>query len=205
MSEQVSSWVLHLADGDEEIARKIWNEYFGRLVRLARRKLDGMPLRDLDEEDVALSAMNSFYHGMVQQKFGNVKNREDLWKLLVTITARKATAKLRRHYAQKRGGGSIRGESVFGQQEELNRNGIGNVLGTEPTPELALAVVENCQILLDKLGDETLRQIALLTLEGHRTEEIAVKLGCVRRTVERKIERIREIWSEENPSITHSH
>jgi DNA-directed RNA polymerase specialized sigma24 family protein len=205
MSEQVSSWVLPLADGDEEIARKIWNEYFGRLVRLARRKLDGMPLRDVDEEDVALSAMNSFYHGMVQQKFGNVKNREDLWKLLVTITARKATAKLRRHYAQKRGGGSIRGESVFGQKEELNRNGIGNVLGTEPTPELALAVVENCQILLDKLGDETLRQIALLTLEGHRTEEIAVKLGCVRRTVERKIERIREIWSEENPSNSHSH
>ncbi|MDR0706037.1 MAG: hypothetical protein LBF88_13775 [Planctomycetaceae bacterium] len=198
MSEQVSNWILHLADGDEEIARKIWNEYFGRLVRLARRKLDGMPLRDVDEEDVALSAMNSFYHGMAQQKFGNVKNREDLWKLLVTITARKATAKLRRHYAQKRGGGSIRGESVFGQKDELNRNGIGNVLGTEPTPELALAVVENCQRLLDKLGDETLRQIALLTLEGHRTEEIAIKLGCVRRTVERKIERIREIWSQEN-------
>lgn len=197
MSEQVSSWVLHLADGNEEIASKIWDEFFGKLVRLARRKLDGMPLRDVDEEDVALSAMNSFYHGMTQQKFGNIKNREDLWKLLVTITARKATAKLRRHYARKRGGGSIRGESVFGQTDEMNRNGIGNVLGTEPTPELALAVVENCQILLDKLGDETLQQIALMTLEGHRTEEIAVKLGCVRRTVERKIERIREIWSEE--------
>ncbi|MDR2440048.1 MAG: hypothetical protein LBE12_11870 [Planctomycetaceae bacterium] len=202
MSEQVSNWVLHLADGNEEAANKIWNEYFGRLVRLARRKLDGMPLRDVDEEDVALSAMNSFYHGMTLQKFGNIKNREDLWKLLVTITARKATAKLRRHYARKRGGGGIRGESVFGQKEELNRDGIGNVLGTEPTPELALAVAENCQILLDKLGDETLRQIALMTLEGHRTEEIAVKLGCVRRTIERKIERIREIWSEENPANT---
>ncbi|MDR2116036.1 MAG: hypothetical protein LBP87_06620 [Planctomycetaceae bacterium] len=202
MSEQVSNWVLHLADGNEEIARQIWDEYFGRLVRLARRKLDGMPLRDVDEEDVALSAMNSFYHGMIQQKFGNIKNREDLWKLLVTITARKAAAKLRRHYARKRGGGGIRGESVFGQKDEPNRNGIGNVLGTEPTPELALAVAENCQILLDKLGDKTLRQIALMTLEGHRTEEIAVKLGCVRRTVERKIERIREIWSEENPANT---
>lgn len=197
MSEQVSSWILHLADGNEEVASKIWDEYFGKLVRLARRKLDGMPLRDVDEEDVALSAMNSFYHGMIQQKFGNIKNREDLWKLLVTITARKATAKLRRHYARKRGGGGIRGESVFGRADETNRNGIGNVLGAEPTPELALAVVENCQILLDKLGDETLKQIALMTLEGHRTEEIAVKLGCVRRTVERKIERIRQIWSED--------
>ena len=195
--EEVSSWVLHLANGDEEISRQIWNEYFGKLVRLARRKLDGMPLRDVDEEDVALSAMNSFYQGMTKQKFDHLKNREDLWKLLVTITARKATAKLRRHFAQKRGGGGIRGESVFQKRDSFGGRdeGIGNILGHEPTPELATGVAENCQLLLDQLGDETLRQIALMTLEGHRTEEIAVHLGCVRRTVERKLERIREIWS----------
>lgn len=197
--EEVSSWVLHLANGNEEVSRKIWDEYFGKLVRLARRKLDGMPLRDVDEEDVALSAMNSFYQGMTQKKFENLKNREDLWKLLVTITARKATAKLRRHYAQKRGGGGIRGESVFQHDNNLfdgRDAGIGNVLGTEPTPELAMDVAENCQEMLDKLGDETLRTIALMTLEGYRTEEIASHLGCVRRTVERKLERIREIWGQ---------
>ncbi len=192
--EEVSRWVLHLADGDEDAANEVWNEYFGKLVRLARRKLDGMPLRDVDEEDVALSAMNSFYRGMAQQRFDTLKNREDLWKLLVTITARKASAKLRRHYAQKRGGGGIRGESVFQQDDDSMRDGIGNVLGREPTPELALGVAENCQVLLDKLGDDMLRQIALMTLEGYRTEEIASKLGCVRRTVERKLERIRETW-----------
>lgn len=199
MPEEVSSWLLHLAEGDEETSQKIWDEYFGKLVRLARRKLDGMPLRDVDEEDVALSAMNSFYQGMNRRKFDNLKNKEDLWKLLVTITARKATAKLRRHYAQKRGGGGIRGESVFRKNDNVadgREDGIGNVLGSEPTPELALGVAENCQALLDRLGDDTLRQIALMTLEGHRTEEIAVHLGCVRRTVERKLERIREIWSE---------
>jgi DNA-directed RNA polymerase specialized sigma24 family protein len=196
MSEAVSSWVLHLADGNEEAAREIWNEYFGKLVRFARRKLDGMPSRDADEEDVAISAMNSFYRGMTRQKFENLKNKEDLWKLLITITARKVTARRRKHYAQKRGGGWVRGESVFGvQDDDRNRNGIGNVLGSEPTPEFALSVAENCQILLDKLGDNTLQQIALLTLEGYRTEEIAAKLDCVRRTIERKLERIREIWA----------
>lgn len=200
MSEEVSSWVLHLADGDEETANKLWNEYFGKLVRLARRKLEGMPLRELDEEDVALSAMHSFYRGMAGNKFETLRNRDDLWKILVTITARKATAKLRRHYAQKRGGGGVRGESVFERSDGASDgrgDGIGNVLGSEPTPELALAVAEDCQGLLDQLQDETLRQIALMTLEGYRTEEIAVKLGCVRRTVERKLERIREIWANE--------
>ena len=197
--EEVTQWIIHLAGGDQTAAENIWNEYFGKLVRLARRKLDGMPLRDADEEDVALSAMNSFYMGVVKGEFGALHNRTDLWKLLVTITARKAVARLRRHFAKKRGGGSVRGESIFLQNEndDLRNDGIGNILGNEPTPEFAMGVAENCQRLLDRLGDETLKQIALLTLEGYRTGEIAVKLNCVRRTVERKLERIREIWAED--------
>ena len=193
MSEIISQWLLHLAEGDAEVTQKIWNDYFGKLVRLARRKLEGIPNRDADEEDVALSAMNSFYQGLAKHHFDKIHNRDDLWKLLVTITVRKATARRRTYFAQKRGGGRVRGESIFGQQED-EQGGLDCVLGTEPTPELAAGVAENCRQMLDQLQDETLRQIALWTLEGYRTEEIAEKLGCVRRTVERKLERIREIW-----------
>jgi len=193
MSEMISQWLLHLAEGDNDAAQSIWNDYFGKLVNLARRKLGGIPNRDYDEEDVAISAMNSFYRGMAQHKFGHVHNRDDLWKLLVTITVRKATARRRSYFAQKRGGGRVRGESIFGYQED-EQGGLACVLGTEPTPELAADVAENCRQMLDQLQDETLRQVALWILEGYRTEEIATKLGCVRRTVERKLERIREIW-----------
>ena len=196
MSEIVSQWVLHLAEGDADAAEKIWNDYFGKLVRLAKRKLEGIPNRDADEEDAAISAMNSFYHGLAQRKFDHLHNRDDLWKLLVTITARKATARRRAYFAQKRGGGKVRGESVFVYQE-ARQDGLAQVLGTEPTPELALEVTENCRLLLDQLQDETLRQVALWTLQGYRPAEIAEKLGCVRRTVERKLERIREIWEGE--------
>jgi len=195
MSEIVSQWLLHLAEGDADAAQKIWNDYFGKLVRLARRKLEGIPSRDSDEEDVALSAMNSFYRGMAQHKFDHLHNRDDLWKLLVTITVRKATARRRSYFAQKRGGGQVRGESVFGHRDG-GQDGLARVLGTEPTPELAMSVAENCRRMLDQLQDVTLRQVALWTLEGYRTEEVAEKLGCVRRTVERKLERIREIWAE---------
>ena len=198
MSEIVSQWMLHLAEGDAEAAEKIWNDYFGKLVRLARRKLEGIPSRDSDEEDVAISAMKSFYKGLAQHKFDHVHNRDDLWKLLVTITARKATARRRSYCAQKRGGGQVRGESVFGHQDDA-RHGLAHVLGTEPTPELAASVAENCRRMLEQLQDETLQQIAIWTLEGYRTEEIASKLGCVRRTVERKLERIRESWGKESP------
>jgi len=193
MSEVVSQWILHLAEGDADVAEKIWNDYFGKLVRLAKRKLEGVSTRDCDEEDVAISAMNSFYQGLAQHKFEHLHNRDDLWKLLVTITARKATAKRRAYFAQKRGGRQVRGESIFGYQED-RQDGLDQILGTEPTPELALEVAENCRLMLDQLQDETLRQIALWSLEGYHPPEIAEKLGCVRRTVERKLERIREIW-----------
>lgn len=85
------------------------------------------------------------------------------------------------------------------------------MLGEEPTPELACMVAEDCRLMLDGLEDETLRQVALLTLEGYNIQEIAEKLGCVRRTVDRKLERIREKWSrlglnpeEEDTSTTNS-
>ena len=51
--------------------------------------------------------------------------------------------------------------------------------------------------LLDSLGDETLRTVALLKMEGRSHAEIAKKLGCVPRTVERKLRSIRDILSQE--------
>jgi hypothetical protein len=49
--------------------------------------------------------------------------------------------------------------------------------------------------LLGCLADETLRRIAAWKLEGDSNETIAARLGCGRRTVERKLGVIRSIWS----------
>lgn len=195
-TEEITLWLNRLSDGEERAAEVIWNQYFEKLTRYARRKLEGMPRRVLDEEDVALSAMNSFCRGMEQGRFAKVDDREDLWKLLVTITANKAISQQRRHHAAKRGGGQVRGESVFVRKGDADLDpGIGDVLGSEPTPEFACAVAENCQAMLDALEDEMHQNIAQLTLEGYTTTEIAERLGCVKRTVERKLNRIREKWA----------
>ena len=190
----VTQWISQLGHGDQQAAEAIWQEYFGRLVRYARRKLDGVQRRSADEEDVALSAMYSFCRGMEAGRFEKVDDREDLWKLLVTITARKACAQRRHDMAAKRGSGRVHGESFFGNPDQSQQLSIGDVLGSEPTPEFSSMVVDDCHQLLDELGDETLRQVALLTLEGYRVAEIAEKLDCVPRTVERKLARIREKW-----------
>jgi DNA-directed RNA polymerase specialized sigma24 family protein len=44
---------------------------------------------------------------------------------------------------------------------------------------------------------DSLREIALLKLEGHSNQEIANRIECGLRTVERKLQGIRAIWSEE--------
>ena len=58
-------------------------------------------------------------------------------------------------------------------------------------------VAEETRRLLGRLGDDQLRQIALDRMEGYTTEEIADRLGCARRTVARRLDLIRQTWSEE--------
>jgi hypothetical protein len=55
-------------------------------------------------------------------------------------------------------------------------------------------MADECRHLLEALGDETLRQIALLRMEGHCDGEIASRLDCSLRTVSRKLKLIRDIW-----------
>ena len=189
VAEEVTQWIAKLGEGDAQAARIVWERYFTKLVEFARRQLGPVPRRVADEEDVALIAMNSFCQGMAEHRFEQIHDRDSLWKLLLTITARKACAQRRRHFAHKRGGGRIRGESFFGRAdpEDGRDEGIGAVLGREPTPELASMVAEDCRRMLDRLDDETLKLVAQQTLEGYSTAEIATKIGCSQRSVQRKL------------------
>ena len=196
MDDDISRWLGQLAAGDPTAIEKVWNRYYEQLVRLARRKLTEGKCREADEEDVALSAFHSFCQGVAKGRFPQLDDRHDLWKVLMTITARKASAQKRRAHCQKRGRGTVRGESVFLSPDSDEADfGIDQALGREPTPELAAIMTEQCRNLLDGLNDELLRKIALAKLEGYSNEEIAVSMDCAPRTIERKLARIRDIWA----------
>lgn len=198
VDDDVTRWIRQLGEGDEGAAQNIWNRYYAQLVSLARRKLRSDHRRMADEEDVALSAFNSFYQGVAAGRFPKLDDRQDLWKLLVTITARKAISYARHEQRQKRGGGRVRGESVLlGADSSGHAGDIDAVVGAEPTPEFAALVAEECRRLLDCLDSEPLRQIAMMKLEGYNNSEIAEKLDCARETVQRKLLRIRQLWTRE--------
>ena len=195
-ADQITQWLELIKQGDQTAAQQLFDRYFPDLIRLARRRLAGMPRRSVDEEDVALSAMASLYRGLANERFQQLDDRDDLWKLLVTITARKAWGKLRHEKAEKRGGGQVRGESVFVRSTDGDRAaGIGEQADAAQTPDVTAVMAEDCERLLLALPDDTLRQVATLKLEGYDATEIASQLGCVRETVQRKLRLIREIWS----------
>jgi DNA-directed RNA polymerase specialized sigma24 family protein len=148
---------------------------------------------------VALSAFDSFCRGADEGRFPQLHDRDDLWQLLVAITAHKALDLVRREGRQKRGGGAVLDEAALVDhvRGEVEVAGLEQVLGREPSPEFALQVAEECKCLLDSLGDDTLRSVALRKMEGHSNHEIAAQLGCAPRTVARKLRRIRTLWSQE--------
>jgi hypothetical protein len=87
VDESVSQWIDGLRAGDEAAAAKLWQRYYRRLVGLACKKLGTAPRRAADEEDVVLSAFQSFCQRARKNLFPDLHDRNDLWHLIVRITA----------------------------------------------------------------------------------------------------------------------
>jgi DNA-directed RNA polymerase specialized sigma24 family protein len=187
----VTRWLRLLQAGDPAAAQHLWERYFGRLVGLARKKLQGAPRRVADEEDVALSAFDTFCRNAERGRFPHLLDRDSLWRLLVVITVRKA-AHLRRHHGrQKRGGAAVAGPPPGAEAC------LASVLGREPDPAFAAQLAEEYQRLLHCLGDAELRAVAVARMQGDSIEEIAARLGYVPRSIKRKLQLIREVWEKE--------
>ncbi len=197
--QSVTVWLGQLRVGDSAAAQQLWQRYVERLIRLAHRKLGDLPRRVADEEDVALAAFHDFLRGVEDGRFTRLDDRDDLWQVLVMLTERKAIG-LRRHVqAEKRGDGQVIGESKLDLRCSLSTAGagIGQLAGCDPTPVFALQVQEEFSRLYGLLTDDTLRQVAQGKLEGYTNQELAERLGIALRAVERKLQLIRRLWSEE--------
>src|SRR5262245_37415657 len=109
----VTRWLGGAKAGGDTAARELWRRYFESLVRLARARLRASPRTAEDEEDVALSAFDSFLAGAARGRFPRLDDRHDLWRILVTITTRKALDQVNRQRRRKRGGGRVVVESAL--------------------------------------------------------------------------------------------
>lgn len=188
--DPVTLWISELQDGDPEAANKIWCHFFQRLQTIARHKLSTNTRAAYDEEDAVQSAFISFCDGVSNGNFPFLKNRNELWRLLLVITTRKVAHRHRSELQDCRDVRRVLNDFVFqGNEDRLLR-----VATREPTPEFAAEFEDTCEVMLARLPSDEMRQIALLKLEGLSDAEVGTRLGCSRRTVQRRLEIVRRNW-----------
>ncbi len=111
------------------------------------------------------------------------------------MTLNKAMSLARYESRQRRGGGRVR--SLSHEQVASDDQMLAEFVGKEPTPEFAAMMADQCRRLFEKLGDPQLREVAVAKMEGCSNQEIAQRLDCALRTVERRLKLIRDEWKAE--------
>ena len=195
MSEtnNVSHWIDLVKDGDSAAANRIWQHYFDRLVRYVRRRLHGQNPAVSDEEDIVLSVFDSFYAAAEKGRFPDLADRDDLWRLLLRMSARKVIDK-RRHDLRQRRGGDV---EILSLDEGGDNETVIEVIGDEPSPDMVLMMQESMEQFFSHLGVGDLRDLAGAKLEGDSNAELAQRFECSERTIERRLHLIREKCQQE--------
>ena len=193
----VTVWLRRLEAGDAQAAQPLYQHFCVRLQELARRRIPAKVRSVYDHDDASASAFHSLFLGIREQRY-QLRDRTDIWRLLLTIAERKIAHRIRDELRDKRDMRRVVQESVFLRLPKEQGGdvpaGMDSLTGREPTPEFAAEVSDTCDALLAALPDDKSRQIALLKLERHTSDEVAAKLGCSRRTVQRKLLVIRRTW-----------
>jgi len=198
----ITHWIREVRQGDSRAAEALWNRYFPQLVRLAKKKLQGLPGQMADEEDIALSVMNRFYQAAEEGCYPDLADRDGLWRLLFQITVRRAIDLRRSENRQRRGGDRSRsGAKSNPTPGQAEASFVSRVPDETLSPEMEAVMADECQRLFADLQDGELQAIAAAKMEGASNEEIAAQLKCSQRTVERRLRLIRDkwkrVWSEE--------
>jgi DNA-directed RNA polymerase specialized sigma24 family protein len=193
----ISRWIEGLKAGDASAAGQLWARFARRLGQLARpQSRPTVTGGAYDEEDVALSAFANFCSAVQGGHYPDLQDRDELWRLLATITLNKARDRAQQARALKRGGGATASPDVLAEQDALSLDLVAS--STSP-PDLLALMKEECQRLFGLLQDPELEAVVLYRLEGCSNDEIAQRLGCARRTVQRMLALIRRLWENAQP------
>jgi RNA polymerase sigma-70 factor, ECF subfamily len=185
-------WVQEVMAGENEAVEEFWLRYGQNLQRLAGSRMSAALQRRLGPEDVVQSVCRTFVRRARVGEF-HLHDTEELWRLLCAITLTKVRQHARFHYRKRR---SLLQEQIPSGAGACRRTGtiIDQFPDDAPTPDEGLAIAEQMQILFDELTEEESTLIRL-KLEGVRQDDIAICLGCSKRTVGRLLLGVRTRWS----------
>jgi DNA-directed RNA polymerase specialized sigma24 family protein len=187
----VTNLIAEMKAGNPHALDELYRAYFPRLVALARKKLASSVPRSEDEEDVVQSVFGRLCQIAERGWYPSLRDRDDLWVLLFCLTARKI-GRLKRNQIPIQEAKTL----AHGKPFDDESRGLELLLDHEPTPHEAAVFTDEIKQRMDALQDDVLCRVAQLKMENFTEVEIAEKLGCVTRTVERKLRLIRALWEE---------
>ena len=200
ISGSVTQMIHRLRSDDprerDEAARLVWERYFRDLLALAHRHLGWRIRQKVGAEDVLQSVYASVCRRQRRGEF-ELYDRDDLWKLLVTVTLNKARNAAKWHQRDRR---DVHRQVALPAVDGGHDEGTWlPFVAAGPTPDEAVALAEALEQRIRSLGDPLLMQIALKKLEGYANKEIAEELDYTERTIERKLGMIRRKWGTPGP------
>lgn len=192
-AQSITQWLQAVKAGDSFSEYQLWNRFFPKMIRIADRKLSDCRLRLGGSEDVASIAFSQFLRCVKIGRFKKMENRSDLWQVLVMLTVRRALDHIDVEMAERRGNRKLCDPGGLPD----DRITMDHFADSVPTPEYLCQLAEELELRFDQLGNNRLRRVARMKLEGCFNHEIAEHEQVSVRSIERDVSAIREQWSDE--------
>src|SRR5271155_2254714 len=157
--------IRQVGSGDEQAASRLVRDFEPIIRRVLRARLRGARARqEFDSMDICQSVFAMFFVRAAAGQF-DLKEPEDLIKLLLTMTRNKVAEKMRRQHRLRRDS-----RRTVGGVEELA------LTGRDPTPSSVVAGKELLHEVRQRLSEEE-HQLVELRGQGHSWDEVAASLG----------------------------
>ena len=151
--------------GDEEAAARLVRDFEPVVRRVLRARLrSARAQHEFDSMDICQSVLASFFVRAAAGLY-ELKEPEDLIKLLLTMTRNKVAEKMRRQHRRRRDS-----RRTVGGVEELD------LAGRDPTPSSMIASKELLEQARQRLNEEE-RQLVELRAQGLSWQDVAASLG----------------------------
>ncbi len=196
----ISNLIDALKQGESLALEDLWDRMIIEAIPMAKGQLVGRggKRRVTDEEDLAHMALQSLLLGARGGEFPELSDRQGLFRLLREIIRCRAINLVRDERAEKRGGGKVRGDSLFDVGTDGSRApGLQNQAGIAPGPVDFDDVVSLVRNQFESLNDDLL-QLVLLRFAGFTNPEIASMLNLSLATTERRMSAIRMEWERQS-------
>jgi RNA polymerase sigma-70 factor (ECF subfamily) len=176
-ASSIPELVRRLREGDPRAAEELFVQYARQLIRLAEQHLSRNLAGKVEGEDIVQSVFRTFFRRSAEGEF-RIDSSDQMWRLLVQITLRKARAKGRYHTAERR--------DVNADESGGDKVWFEEAITQEPGPEQAVVLVDQIEALVRGLP-ELYATVLDMRLQGYSVAEIAPQVGVSRQTIYRAL------------------